>query len=74
MVESADAPKQAPAMSLTTLRAIDEIATNTEVTPYKRAFAAGILLVTYASLRFSDVQRLRSFECNEDAVHGTLLN
>ena len=73
MVDSDESPKQAPSMSLATLRAIEEIATNKSATPYKRAFAAGILLMTYASLRFSDVQRIRSFECNEDAVHGTLL-
>ena len=74
MVDPNEAPKQAPAMSLATLRAIEEIATNKSVTPYKRAYADGIFLMIYASLRFSDVQRIRSFECNEDAVHGTLLN
>lgn len=73
-VDSNDAPKQAPSMSLSTLRAMGEIATNKSATPYKRAFAAGALLVTYASLRFSDVQSTRTFERNEDAVHGTLLN
>ena len=40
---------------------------------YKRAFAAGILLMTYASIRFSDVQRVRTSECNSDSAHGALL-
>ena len=74
IVESNETPNQAPAMSLKTLRAIEEIALNRLVTPYKRAFAAGILLMTYASLRFPDVQRIRSFELNGDSAHGTLLN
>ena len=29
--------------------------------------------MSYASLRFSDVQRLKTFEVNADSVHGTLL-
>ena len=29
--------------------------------------------MTYTSLRFSDVQRLRSLEVNDDSIHGTLL-
>ena len=74
IVESNESPNQAPAMSLKTLRAIEEVALNKLVTPYKRDFAAGILLMTYASLRFSDVRRIRSFELNEDSVRGTLLN
>ena len=69
-----ESSKKAPAMSLKTLRAIEEVALNMLVTQYKRAFAAGILLMTYASLRFPDVQRIRSFELNEDSVHGTLPN
>ena len=73
-VESNDSPKQAPPMSLSTLRALGETATNILATPYKRAFDAGILLMTYASLRFSDVQRIRTFEFNEDSAHGALLN
>ena len=60
-------------MSLKTLRDIEELTLNKLVTPYKRAYAAGILLTTYASLRFSDVQRIRTFEVNDDSVHGTLL-
>ena len=44
------------------------------ITPYKRAYAARILLATFASLRFSDAQRPRSFEVNEASVRGTLLS
>ena len=73
-VESNESPKQAPAMSLSTLRSMGETSTNILVTPYKRAFDAGILLMTYASLRFSDVQRIRTFGLNEDSVRGALLN
>ena len=61
-------------MGLATLRGIEEISTSTDATPYKRAFASGILLMPYASLGSSDVQRIRSIECNEDAGRGTLLS
>ena len=73
VVESNETPKQAPAMTLNTVRALEEMALDTLVSPYKRAFAAGILLMTFASLRFSDAQRLRSFGINEDSVYGPLL-
>ena len=72
-VESNSAPKHAPPMTLETVKLLEGVATNSEVPPFKRAFAAGILLMSYTSLRFSDVQRLKSFEVNDDAAHGTLL-
>ena len=59
-------------MALETAKLIEGIATNPEVAPFKRAFAAGLLLMTYASLRFSGSQSLLTFEVNEDAAHGTL--
>ena len=74
IVESNETPKQAPAMELSTLRAIEETDVGKLTTAFKRAFAAGVLLMTYASLRFSDVQRIRTFEVNEDSVRGTLIN
>ena len=74
IVESGETPKQAPSMSLTTLRALEETAVNKLGAPCKRAFSAGVLLLTYASLRFPDVQRIRSFEINEDSARGTLLS
>ena len=59
-VESSEIPKHAPQMKPGTVKKIEPTALNVEIDPFKRAFAAGILLMTYASLRFSDVQRLRS--------------
>ena len=72
-VESSEIPKQAPPMKLDTIKKLELLALNVEISPPKRAFASGILLMTYTSLRFSDVQRLRSFEVNEDSARGTLL-
>ena len=59
-------------MALETVKLIEGISTNPEVAPFKRAFAEGVLLMTYASLRFSDSQSLLTFVVNEDSVHGTL--
>ena len=55
------------------MRAIEEIAATKLPPPYIREFAAIALLKTYASLRFSDFQRLRSFEINADSARGALL-
>ena len=73
-VEQTTPPKQAPAMAVSTIKLLEGIAINKEVTPFKRQFAAGILLMSYASLRFSDAQRLKSLEVNSDSVFGTLLH
>ena len=40
----------------------------------KRLFAASILFMALTSLRFSDVQRLKSLPVNDSSVFGTLLN
>ena len=72
-VESSEIPKHAPPAKLDTIEKLESSALNVEITPFKRAFASGILLMTYASIRFSDVQRLRSLDVNEDSAHGTLL-
>ena len=72
VVETNECPTQAPATKLATLRAIEGISTNPLNKPSERAFAPGVLLMTYTSLRFSDVRRLRSFEVNDDASHGAL--
>ena len=74
IVESNEEPKQAPSMALETAKVIGQISTSAEVCVRKRAFVAGILLATYASLRFADVQRLRPFGCNEDPIRGALLS
>ena len=44
-VESTTAPKHAPAMPLETAKLLEGVATNKEVTPFKLAFADGILLM-----------------------------
>ena len=72
-VESNTAPKHSPAIPIETVKLLDGVATNKEVTPSKRDFAAGILLMSYASLRFADVQRLETCEVRSDSAHGTLL-
>ena len=70
--ERHEEPEQAPAMDLETVRKIELIATNKKICMYKRAYAAAIIVMTYASLRFADVQKLRTFERNDDSVPGTL--
>ena len=72
-VESSEIPNHAPPVNLDTIKKLEEIALNVEVAPFKRAFAAGIVLMTYTSLRFSDVQRLRSLEVYGGSIYGTLL-
>ena len=58
-------------MELSTAKSIERIALDPEACVYKRAFAAVMLLMTFASLRFADVQRLSSIDANTDLVHGT---
>ena len=72
-VESSEIQKHAPPMKLDTIRKLESMALSVEIDPFRRAFASGILLMTYASLRFSDVQRRRIIEVGEDSVRGTLL-
>lgn len=72
--ETNEEVKQAPAMSLATVRKLEELSSNKEVCAYKRAFSAAILVMTYASLRFADAQKMRTFDSNDDSTHGTLLS
>ena len=60
-------------MGVGTVRKLEDTASNVEILISKRAFAAGILLMTYAGLRFADVQKIRPFEANADSIHGALL-
>ena len=60
-------------MSIATIKLLEGVATNKEVKPFKRQFAAGILLMSYGSLRFPDAQRLKTLEVNPDSIHCTLL-
>ena len=71
-VEHNEDVKQAPAMSLVTVRKLEELSPNKEVCMCKRAFGAAILVMTYARLRFADAQKIRTFDCNDDSVHGAL--
>ena len=71
-VESSEDPKQDPSTEMETVRKVELMATNPDVSIYNRSLAAGILLMTCACARFSDVQKLRPFEINEDSAHGTL--
>ena len=45
-------------MPIETAKLLGGVATNKEVAPSKRAFDTGILLLSYAVMRFSDAQRL----------------
>ena len=58
-------------MDLSTVWRAEQIAINAEVSGYTRSFESGILIMTYASLRFTDVQILRAFEVNGDSARGT---
>ena len=61
-------------MEIETVELIDGVAANREVAPSKRAFAAGILIMSYTRLLFSDARRLRTYEVNEDSTSGALLS
>ena len=71
-VETNEWPRQAPAISLSALRLIEGDPPNALLAPNKRAFADGIILITYTGLRFPEVRRLRTSEVNEDSIYWTL--
>ena len=71
-VEANDFTRQAPPTKLDTIKQVESLARNKLAPPYQLAFSAGVALVTYASLRFSDVQRIRSFDVNSDSVWNAL--
>ena len=64
--------RQAAEKDLETVRKLEETATNVDGVSNRRAFAAGILLITYARLRFADVQKIRSFMVNDESAHCCL--
>ena len=72
VIEANASPRRAPPMASETAKHIYRIATNIEVSPFKRASAACALLVTYASLRFPGSHSLLTFVANEDSVFGIL--
>ena len=57
-------------MCIESIKRLEFLATNKEVSPPTRAIAAGVLLMSYDSLRFSDVQRIRPFEANSDSIQA----
>ena len=65
-------PQGDPPMAFGAVKLADDLALNTELAPPKRAFAARILPTSYASLRFPDVHRLRTFGANDDSARGAL--
>ena len=72
-VESNEDPRLAPAMDVETVRKLEATASNFEILISKRPFSAGIPLMTYASLRFADVRKIRPFEVNADSIRGAHL-
>ena len=70
-VESGDIPKHAPPMWLGAIKKLESTALNVAVGLFKRDFATGVLLMTYASLRCSGVQTLRILEANVGPSQGT---
>ena len=60
-------------MTIETAKLLEGVAANKEGAPCKRAFASGVLLMSYDSLRISDVQRLETFDVNSDSIRGTLI-
>ena len=72
-IEPNTSPKQAPAMAIETIKLLEGVAANPARTPFKRQFAAGILMMSYDILRFPDARRLKTPQANSDSIHGTLL-
>ena len=72
-VDDPTPPKQAPSRPLALVIKFDAIASDHLAESGKRLFASSILLAAPASLRFADVQRLKTLETNESSVYGTLL-
>ena len=71
-IDSDGRPRLAPAMNIQTVRQIEALARDKLANPYKRSFAAGVLLIPFASIRFVGAQRLVFFEVNDDSVYGSL--
>ena len=72
--DDAPPPKHAPAFTLDLVFKFASLADDPIVCSGKRLFGASILFMTLTSLRFSDVQRLKSLRVNDSSVFGALLN
>ena len=68
-VEANDTPKHAAPTKLETVKKIELLSANVEFATFKRAPDAGIIVTTYAMLRFSGSRRLRSLEVSGDSIH-----
>ena len=61
--------RRATTVEIATARKIEDTAANVDLVLIKRAFAAGIPLMAYASLRFAGFQRLRPREAGGFCLH-----
>ena len=66
--------KRAPPLQVEFIKMMENIATDENSEWGRRNFAASILLMVFASLRFSDVQRLKSLHITRNTIHGKLLD
>ena len=63
---------QAPPFKLKFLLLLEELIEDEDTRIGLKLFAAAILLTVHASLRFSDIQRMATFNETNDVIHGTL--
>ena len=63
---------QAPPFKLKFLLLLEELIENEDTKIGLKLFAAAILLTVHASLRFSDIQRMATFNETNEVIHGTL--
>ena len=69
--DSPDAPNRRP-MEADTIRRLEELASDMDVTPLKRLFCATSALMTYARIMSSDEHRIKDFDANADPARVTL--
>ena len=62
-VESNTSPKQAPPMTIATAKLLEGVATSKELSPAKRDFSAGVLLMSCDIVRFSEDQMAQITRC-----------
>lgn len=59
-------------MVLDTVRKLEAVSSDTDVSAFRRLFGETIVLVNYTSLRFADAQRASEFDIDDDLVFWTL--
>ena len=64
--------KTSPEMPLCLIRGLERVACDVEYPLARRSFAGGILLMVFASLRYSDAQRIAEIHKNETSVYGRM--